>query len=169
MISRYSRGITLVTVLIAFTLVALAAFLLSQVFTGHSRGTARLDRGVRGDQVLTTTAAAIQQMDFEAIVGVCTTRSAFSGPVTGSCTAGGKLNPAAVPATGTVTDATTLDVRRGWDGEVNAGGPVCVELTECKRRANGHLVELTFKGYWADSSDDLPLQSRIITLRRTRW
>ena len=166
---RNRRGLTILTVLIASVLVAMAGVLLSKALSTASRTTARLDRQQLGDQVLVSTASALQRSDFEFLLDLCNTKNAFPADVTGTCVAGTALNPAATVGSGG-NGFQILEVLRNWAGDPSAAGTVCIELNRCKWLLTGSSLEMTLKGYWPDTNPNTQgLVIKTLALRRARW
>lgn len=157
----------MVGALVAFVLLGIAAMMMAKGFSAFSRGAGRLDRRVQAAQLLTNTAQAFATGDYASLVGLCQSKNAFAIIPPGQCVAAGALNrtllsPAGLPL-------TRLEVLRDWNGASSALGVACVQLERCQRLAAGHMLEVTFRGYWDDPSANNRTNTAILSMRRVAW
>lgn len=163
------RGVSILAVLVVSVIVAAASVMLSRTLTTGSRATAKLSHQQLGDQVLVSTASALQRSDFQLLIDLCNSKTAFTTPAAGNCTVGGNaLNPNAIAGT-SGTGFQVLEILRNFEGDPSPAGRVCIELSKCAWVVSGNMVEISLKGFWEDTATNKQLVQRTIAFRRTRW
>ncbi len=169
------NGYTLVGVMVGIALVAAAALVLFGALGNFSILEFRGDRKVHVQQVLFFTANEIQKLEFDLVWSRCNNTcgggsdcaqsSANPGPSNGPCEVAGQFNE------GVSTSNATPDFinrRINWKSEFDDAGKVCVELTKCKIRGGGRLLEFEITAYWKDPDSKVPFQTRTLVARSSR-
>ena len=161
---------SLVAVVVLFALLSIAAYLISGLFSSHTKGISRMGSRASGDQVLVSVTNDVMQSSFDNLVTYCSDKKAFDSDITGNCTSNGEFNSkidnASVPQN--ITNVS-LESLRNSNGELVSNGNICIELSRCRKRAGDRLVEVTMKAYWPDPSKAIKVSQRSLTFRKTRW
>ncbi len=165
-----TRGLTLIDTIVGTLLIMLGALLMIYLYDSQFKVMARMDRRAQGDQVLVTTAGALQRMDFDELLLLCDSKSVLDvdEPVAGECQdPPGTLNPALLSPSG--AKRSDLEILRDWNGESGHGGMVCIELNMCRRRVGGRLLDVMLTGHWPDPVTNMGIIPKNIMIARTRW
>ncbi len=165
----YRGGFSLISTIILFTMLGMAALYIAQLFSSHAKTTGRLSGKVKGDQVLVGTTTEFMQQSYTALLTLCEAKSAFAAELQGNCVRNGEFNRTIDNSTIPNITASTLEVLRDTNGEPSATGTVCVELKRCQKRAGDRLLEVSLKAYWPDPNQNIKVGEKLITFRKTRW
>lgn len=164
-------GISLVTVMISLGIISIAAFIFIQMSGSLLFGSSRIDKSLKGQQVLVGVASDLQRQEYGVILDKICGGVPLNNPekdLTGNCIAGNQLKPLSAQ-TQPPKGYPLINVLLSENGKASETGDTCVELVKCKLVADGDLLELHLRAHWKDPDPKKGLASRTTVLRRARW
>jgi hypothetical protein len=156
----------MLSALIGLGIVMVSLWGFMQASAGLKVQDVRLNRRIQGEALLMSLGAENQRLLVPDLEQACVARNAFVAVAPPQClNAGGTeiIAPAFDPARPRERLARRIDLKPGN----LAAGSTCVELSRCRWRADGHLLEVTLNASWT-TPPGLRIASRDLILRKAR-
>jgi Tfp pilus assembly protein PilV len=144
-------GITPLGALIGMAIVMISLWGFLQANSSLRVQDARADRRVQGEQLLSSVALELHNMQMDDLTALCDHLNAFAAEATPGCGQSGDALSTTAKYSGNSTDPlipARLRVRFDLKDTNIMAGTSCIDLQRCTWKAGKHILEVRLNGVW---------------------
>jgi hypothetical protein len=160
------KGVSLLSAMIGLGIVMVSIWGFMQASAGLKVQDVRLNRRIQGEALLASLGSESQRLLVPELEALCVARNGFASAPPSQC-----LSADGTALTSVAFDPAHPRDRLGKRIDLKPGnlaaGSTCVEISACRWRADGHLLEITLNASWT-VPPGLRIAQRDLIFRKSR-